>query len=105
MPTPTVSPAPMPMADTTAAVIGGVIGCLFALLLIALLVVFVLWYQFCRAPEPEEAATKQKGVFNFTDVKPSATNTTAVELAKGNAESPDQVSPMEEKVLDKDTIV
>ena len=86
----------------TAAIIGGVIGVLFALVLISLLVVCIVWYQFCRAPEPDEP-TKQKGVFNFTDIKPSAVNTTAVELEKNNTPSPNGES--EKPIISEDAKV
>ena len=82
-PIPSVSPSPevtepSSSIDRQAAIIGGVIGGVFGLALLALLIGCCVWYQFIR--EPDSVQAKVKSDFNFTDMKVSGVNKTAIEL-------------------------
>ena len=84
---PLISPSPTPTDSTTssssvdrqAAIVGGVIGGVFGILFLGLLIGCCVWYQLFKGPE-SIAAAKQKSEFNFTDIKVSTTNHTALAL-------------------------
>ena len=66
--------------NTEAAIIGGVVGGIFAVFLLALLIVCCVWYQVFRAPVDE--THKEKGVFDLTGIRADATNQTAIEITE-----------------------
>ncbi len=91
-PTPSSTPTESPNSvDRQAAIIGGVIGGVFGVSLLALLIVCCVWYQLFKAPESSQS--KEHGDFNFTDIKVSGTNKTAVEL-KGVESLPEGEEPV-----------
>ena len=93
-PTPVFTPTPSESPSNVnrqAAIIGGVVGGVFGIALLALLIVCCVWYQLCKAPE--NAQSKEHGDFNFTDIKVSSTNKTAVEL-KGVEPLPEEEEPV-----------
>lgn len=77
-PSPTVDITEPREIDYQAAIIGGVIGGIIAIVLLSSLVVCCVWYQVFRTPELTEG--KDKSDFNFNDVRVSTINQTAVEL-------------------------
>ena len=84
------SPSPSPsteMSDinTEAAIIGGVVGGIFAILLLALLIVCCVWYQVFRAPVDE--SHKEKGVIDLTGIQADATNQTAIKITEKPGET------------------
>lgn len=100
-PSPSPSPTPSSTAnpssiDRQAAIIGGVIGGVFGIALLALLIVCCVWYQFFNKSDPAATSNGRKSDFNFTDIKVATVNKTAIEL-KGVEPVPEEgvVSPVE----------
>ena len=81
--TPTPTSTTRPINNTQAAIIGGVLGGLLALALVAILVVLCVWYQFFRAPDSID--DKAKGTYMFDDVRVASSNKTAIELKENEA--------------------
>lgn len=70
--------------NTEAAIIGGVVGGIFAVFLLAMLIVCCVWYQIFRAGIEEDH--KEKGVFDLTGIRADATNQTAIEISEKTAD-------------------
>ena len=71
-------PIPTPTSSSnTALIVAVVIGCIFGALLIALFIVFIVWYQCYRLADPKDE-TSRESAFDFSNKRTESTNPTAL---------------------------
>ncbi len=81
-------------SGSNTAVVAGVVGGLFAVILLALIVALVVWYQVCRRDDPKDE-TSRESAFDFSSKRTEATNPTSsdVQSQDGLNKSPVSKAP------------
>ncbi|XP_064385852.1 VWFA and cache domain-containing protein 1-like [Halichondria panicea] len=81
-------------SGSNTAVVAGVVGGLFAVVLLALIVALVVWYQVCRRDDPKDE-TSRESAFDFSSKRTEATNPTSsdVQSQDGLNKSPVSKAP------------
>ncbi len=85
----------------------GVVGGIFAVLLIAFIIALVIWYQICRRDDPKDE-TNRESAFDFSKKRTQATNPTNSDivlsqesLAKSTVSQAPPVAPEVNKTDEK----
>ena len=106
LPSPTV-PSSSDSDDDNTAIYAGVAGGVVGLALLSVLILFILWYQFCKAADLDEENSRESA-FDFTTKRMESTNPNTISPAREPEEVDTEMKKQPEKTtseLDNQDIV